>query len=54
ADEAALVDAICSLSAFALRHAGVIDSVDINPLLVRGRGVVCLDAVITSRRTGEA
>lgn len=54
ADEAALVDAICSLSAFAMRHAEAIDSVDINPLLVRRQGVVCLDAVITPRRAGEA
>ncbi|MBN9525253.1 MAG: acetate--CoA ligase family protein [Alphaproteobacteria bacterium] len=54
ADEAALVDAICSLSAFAMRHAEAIDSVDINPLLVRRQGVACLDAVITPRRAGEA
>lgn len=54
ADETALVDAIVSLSAFALRHAEAIDSVDINPLLVRRQGVVCLDAVITPRRAGEA
>jgi acyl-CoA synthetase (NDP forming) len=48
-DEAALVDAICRLSDFALAHAGVLESVDINPLVVRTQGAACLDAVITLR-----
>ncbi|XAH23976.1 acetate--CoA ligase family protein [Xylophilus sp. GW821-FHT01B05] len=46
-DEAALVDAICRLSDFALAHADVLESVDINPLVVRTQGAACLDAVIT-------
>jgi acyl-CoA synthetase (NDP forming) len=46
-DETALIKAMCDLSAFALRHAGQLESVDINPLLVRPEGAVCLDAVIT-------
>jgi len=48
-DEAALVDAICRLSDFALAHADRLESVDINPLVVRTQGAACLDAVITLR-----
>jgi acetate---CoA ligase (ADP-forming) len=47
ADEAAVVDALCRLSDFAMDHAQQLQSVDINPLLVRTQGAVCLDAVIT-------
>ena len=46
-DEAALRQALCRLSEFALDHAHEVGSVDINPLLVREQGAVCLDAVIT-------
>ena len=46
-DEAALVDALCRLSDFAMDHAKQLQSVDINPVLVRTQGAVCLDAVIT-------
>ena len=46
-DEAALVQALCQLSDFALAHAHELQGVDINPLLVREHGAVCLDAVIT-------
>ncbi len=52
-DEDALVGAICALSAFALAHEAEIDSVDINPLLVRPQGAICLDAVITPKRHGD-
>jgi succinyl-CoA synthetase beta subunit len=48
-DEQALVDAICKLSEFADAYSDVIESVDVNPLVVRERGAVCLDAVITLR-----
>ena len=46
-DEAALVEAICKLSEFAQAHADEIESIDVNPLVVREQGAVCLDAVIT-------
>ncbi len=49
ADEGALVDAICRLSEFALAHANELESIDINPLVIREKGAVCLDAVIVKR-----
>jgi acetate---CoA ligase (ADP-forming) len=49
ADEAALVDALCRLSAFAMAHADSLLSIDINPLVVREQGAYCLDAVIATR-----
>jgi acyl-CoA synthetase (NDP forming) len=48
-DEAALVDALCALSRFAVAHANEIESIDVNPLLVRAEGAACLDAVIVRR-----
>ncbi len=51
ADEAALVEALCRLSEFAVAHADELDSIDINPLVVREKGAFCLDAVI-ARRAG--
>ena len=48
-DEAALVDALVRLSDFGLAHAGELESIDVNPLLVRPQGARCLDAVITLR-----
>jgi acetate---CoA ligase (ADP-forming) len=48
-DVDALVDALCRLSDFAARHAGALQSVDINPFVVRPQGGVCLDALITLR-----
>ncbi len=47
ADEAAVVNALCRLSEFAMAHADLLQSVDINPLLVQQKGAVCLDAVIS-------
>jgi acyl-CoA synthetase (NDP forming) len=47
ADEAAVVNALCRLSDFAMTHADQLQSVDINPLLVQQTGAVCLDAVIS-------
>lgn len=49
ADEAALTAALCHLSAFALAHADELDSIDVNPLVVREQGAYCLDAVITKK-----
>lgn len=48
-DEHALVDALCRLSEFGFAHADDIESVDINPLVVRTEGAACLDAVIVLR-----
>ncbi|MEG1769103.1 MAG: acetate--CoA ligase family protein, partial [Comamonas sp.] len=48
-DEQALVEAICKLSEFGQAHADVLESIDVNPLVVREKGAVCLDAVITLR-----
>ena len=48
-DEEALVQALCALSRFAVAHAGEIEAIDINPLLVRPEGAACLDAVIVRR-----
>lgn len=48
-DEQALVSAICKLSEFGEAHADVLESIDVNPLVVREKGAVCLDAVITLR-----
>jgi acyl-CoA synthetase (NDP forming) len=48
-DEQALVNAICKLSEFGQAHADVLESIDVNPLVVREKGAVCLDAVITLR-----
>jgi acetate---CoA ligase (ADP-forming) len=52
-DEDALVDAVCALSRFAAAHADDIESIDINPLLVRMNGAACLDAVIVRRQQGQ-
>ncbi len=51
ADRKALVDALCAISAFAVRHAERIESVEVNPFLVREKGAVALDALIAPRRT---
>jgi acetate---CoA ligase (ADP-forming) len=48
-DRGALVQALVRLSEFASVHADQIDAIDINPLLVRERGCLCLDAVIARR-----
>jgi len=49
ADVDALADAIARLSAFGVANAGRLESVEINPLLVRprGKGCVVLDALVT-------
>ncbi len=52
ADEAALVAALVRMSELGVACAGWIDSMEINPLRVleRGKGVMALDAVITTRQ----
>jgi acyl-CoA synthetase (NDP forming) len=52
-DIEALAEALAALSRFAAVHADTVESVDINPLLVRprGQGVVALDALIVARGT---
>lgn len=51
ADEAALAEAIVALSAYALRRSEVLQSLEINPLLVlpAGQGVMALDALAVLR-----
>ncbi len=51
ADEAALAEAIVALSSYALRRSDVLETLEINPLLVlpAGQGVVALDALATIR-----
>lgn len=51
-DEAALVAAMVKLSQFAAAHAGVLEEMDVNPLVVlpAGEGVLALDAVILRRK----
>lgn len=53
ADVAALADALSRLSVFAAANAGRIDSVDVNPILVRpaGLGVVAVDALFVPRQS---
>jgi acetate---CoA ligase (ADP-forming) len=55
ADTAALAEALAALSRFAHAHADAIESIDVNPFLVRarGQGAVALDALIV-RRTDAA
>ena len=50
-DEGALADALARLSVFAAANADTLDTVDINPLIVRpkGGGVVAVDALIRTR-----
>ena len=50
-DLPALYAALAALSRFAIAHANTIESVDINPFLVRpeGQGTVALDALIMRR-----
>ncbi|GGJ33658.1 acetate--CoA ligase family protein [Neoroseomonas lacus] len=48
-DRAALVEALCALSRFAAAHADEIDSVEVNPFLVRETGACALDALVAFR-----
>lgn len=49
-DVAAAASAIAALSRFAARHAGEIAEIDINPLLVRPKGAMALDALLVPAR----
>jgi hypothetical protein len=55
ADEEALLHAMVALSDFAASHGEIIDSIDINPLVVlpEGRGVSALDALVTTLPQGK-
>ncbi|HEV7267601.1 MAG TPA: acetate--CoA ligase family protein [Falsiroseomonas sp.] len=48
-DRAALVDALCRISAFAVAHADTIDAIEVNPFLVRPDGAWALDALVARR-----
>ncbi len=48
-DQQALINALVALSNFALTYSDQLEAVDINPFLVRHKGAVCLDALITIR-----
>lgn len=48
-DRAALVEAICRLSDFAVANADQVDGVEMNPILVRSEGAAVLDALIVPR-----
>jgi acyl-CoA synthetase (NDP forming) len=48
-DEAALVDTIMKVQRIALDLAGDIAELDVNPLVVRSRGVVALDALVVRK-----
>ena len=54
ADTDALAEAIVTLSQFAVTHADAVESIDINPFLLRpkGQGAVALDALIIRRSDG--
>ena len=49
--EAALCETLARLSLFAAQHAGSLQSLDVNPLLVRpeGHGVLALDAALVRK-----
>jgi hypothetical protein len=51
ADVDALAGALARLSAFAARHADELESIDVNPFIVRssGQGAVAVDAVVVTR-----
>jgi acyl-CoA synthetase (NDP forming) len=48
-DKRALVDAIMKVQRLALELAGDVSELDINPLIVRSRGAVALDALVVRR-----
>lgn len=52
ADVDALVDLACRLSRFAHAHAGLVEEIDLNPVLVhpRGEGVSIVDALVVKRK----
>jgi acyl-CoA synthetase (NDP forming) len=53
ADVDALIDALVKLARFASEHADTLETVDINPFVVKaqGEGAVALDAVVVGRKT---
>jgi hypothetical protein len=55
ADIDALAAALARLSVIAAAHADTIESIDVNPFLVRanGQGAVALDALVIPRKASE-
>ncbi len=51
ADRGALVETLVRLSHFAAAHADELAAIDINPLVVREQGCLCLDAVIATHNS---
>ena len=51
-DRAALVEALCALSHFAAAHRDEVESVEVNPFLVREKGACALDALVAFRGPG--
>jgi acetyltransferase len=56
ADTEALADLLVNLSQFAFDHAGNVAEVDLNPVIVHGRGdgVTVVDALIVKRIVKQA
>jgi acyl-CoA synthetase (NDP forming) len=52
-DRGALVEALCALSHFAAAHRDTVESVEVNPFLVRERGACALDALVAFRQRPE-
>jgi acetate---CoA ligase (ADP-forming) len=48
------VGALCNVSELAVRHKDEIESVEIDPFLVRAQGAIALDAPIAPRGAEEA
>ncbi len=48
-DKAAVVEALCRLSAFAAAHQDRLEAIEVNPFLVRQDGAFALDALVTWR-----
>jgi hypothetical protein len=55
ADIDALAAALARLSVIAAAHADTIESIDVNPFLVRakGQGAIALDALVIPRKASE-
>ena len=56
ADRAALAELIAALSRFAADHAGQIDEIDMNPVIVhpKGQGLTIVDALIVKRQSARS
>ena len=54
ADVQALAEALARVSVFAAENADIIETVDLNPFLVRTEGAVALDALIVPKQSGTS